>query len=314
MAKSKRSLNWVPVLGAAKFQNDELSFSAAPGIPQSGNEGPLSLVKCNEVFQTGRVSCRVRLENSQDRFQFVLNHGLPEQVVIGLNTAGMPFGILATRSGAWSPLALSGQGTTVSANVWHDVSVTVSGSMIKMQYDGVEVVATQHSVERAQLGVLFQVVSSGDDVEAPEAVRTIHARDIKIHGVRPRVFVVMQFTPEFNALYEHVICPICLEFGYEVIRADDIFTNGLIISDITQSIRDASVVIADITPNNANVFYEVGYSHAIGKPTILLSDKSRDKLPFDVSGFRTLFYDNTIAGKQGIEERLRRHLENIPQG
>lgn len=74
---------------------------------------------------------------------------------------------------------------------------------------------------------------------------------------------------------------------------------------------NTSIVIADITPNNPNVFYEVGYAHGIGKNTILLSDRKREQLPFDVSGFRTLFYENTIAGKGEVEARLRKHLEVI---
>jgi len=35
------------------------------------------------------------------------------------------------------------------------------------------------------------------------------------------------------------------------------------------------------------------------------------KLPFDVSPFRTLFYENTIAGKAKIVEGLRKHLAAI---
>jgi hypothetical protein len=34
-------------------------------------------------------------------------------------------------------------------------------------------------------------------------------------------------------------------------------------------------------------------------------------LPFDVSPFRTLFYENTIEGKRKIEERLRNHIQAI---
>jgi nucleoside 2-deoxyribosyltransferase len=63
------------------------------------------------------------------------------------------------------------------------------------------------------------------------------------------------------------------------------------------------------------VFYEVGYAHGIGKPTILLSDRKRDeKLPFDIAGFRTLFYDNTISGKGVVEERLKKHLDGLRAG
>lgn len=52
-------------------------------------------------------------------------------------------------------------------------------------------------------------------------------------------------------------------------------------------------------------FMKVGYSHAIGKPTILIN------LPFDVSSFRTIFYDNTIAGKSAVEKTLIKFLKNI---
>ena len=121
----------------------------------------------------------------------------------------------------------------------------------------------------------------------------------------------MQFTEDYNTLYREVIEPTCQSYGYSVIRADDLYTSGLIIEDITQSIREATIVIADVTPNNANVFYEVGFSHGIGKPTILLSDRKREKLPFDISGFRMLFYDNTIGGKRAVESRLAKHLDNI---
>ena len=118
---------------------------------------------------------------------------------------------------------------------------------------------------------------------------------------------IAQETP----LYKDVIEPVCTDFGFQVIRGDNVYTNGLIIEDITRSIRECSIVIADITPNNANVYYELGFAHGIGKPAILLSDRNRDKLPFDISGFRLLFYDNTIGGKTAVEQALRKHLEAI---
>ena len=84
----------------------------------------------------------------------------------------------------------------------------------------------------------------------------------------------------------------------------------MILHDIAQGIIDATIVVAEITPANQNVFYELGYAHALGKPTILLAERGK-QLPFDISGFRVLFYDNTIAGKKQIEEGFRRHLEAI---
>ena len=119
----------------------------------------------------------------------------------------------------------------------------------------------------------------------------------------------MQFTDEYNELYRDVIKPICESYDYECIRADEFYQTSLILNDIINSIKEASIIIADITPDNPNVFYEVGYAHALNKPLILLSDKKRQKLPFDVSGFRTLFYDNTIGGKSKVEETLKKYLD-----
>jgi hypothetical protein len=51
----------------------------------------------------------------------------------------------------------------------------------------------------------------------------------------------------------------------------------------------------------------LGYAHALRKPTILLADRDK-QLPFDISGYRCLFYENTIGGKAKVEEGLRKHL------
>jgi nucleoside 2-deoxyribosyltransferase len=84
----------------------------------------------------------------------------------------------------------------------------------------------------------------------------------------------------------------------------------MILHDIAQGIVDAKVVVAEITPANQNVFYEIGYAHALGKPTILLAERGK-QLPFDISGYRVLFYENSIAGKKQVEEGLKKHLQAI---
>ena len=122
----------------------------------------------------------------------------------------------------------------------------------------------------------------------------------------------MKFEKDFDELYNEVISPKFKDYGYETIRADECYTSTPIINDIVKEINDASVIIADITMDNPNVFYELGYSHALGKTTILLADiNKRDKLPFDISGFRTIFYENSIGGKKEIEKTLSKYIENI---
>jgi nucleoside 2-deoxyribosyltransferase len=114
-------------------------------------------------------------------------------------------------------------------------------------------------------------------------------------------------------IHEEVIKTVCDEFGLGAHRADETYGPGLIIEDVTREISESQFVIAEITPPNPNVYYEIGFAHAIKKPVILLADKEKEKLPFDVSGFRTLFYQNSIAGKRKFEEGLRKNIAALLQ-
>ena len=82
--------------------------------------------------------------------------------------------------------------------------------------------------------------------------------------------------------------------------------------DIKREISESKVVIAEITAPNQNVFYELGYAHALNKPTILLARRGRE-LPFDIRSYRVIFYDDTIGGKPEVERSLIKHLRSVLQ-
>ena len=86
----------------------------------------------------------------------------------------------------------------------------------------------------------------------------------------------------------------------------------MIFQDIIRGLEEARVVIAEITPANKNVFDELGYAHALNKPTILLVEKgAEEKLPFDIRGYRCIIYEDSIAGKRHVQSELRNHLTSI---
>lgn len=60
--------------------------------------------------------------------------------------------------------------------------------------------------------------------------------------------------------------------------------------DVWRMIRDAEIIVAELTTQNANVFYELGLAHAAGKPVILLSE-TMDDVPFDLRSLRVITYD-----------------------
>jgi hypothetical protein len=185
------------------------------------------------------------------------------------------------------------------ANEEIEVRYEIFGSEAKLFVNNILYCELNLNVSPAPLS--FRITSAGK----------VTLYDIEVESVRPKLFIVMQFTEDFNNLYNDVIIPVSEQAGFEVVRADEFYSSTPILNDIIRSIKESSVIIADITPDNPNVFYEIGYAHAINKPTILICDKTRDKLPFDVSSFRTLFYENSISGKTKIENSLRKYLENI---
>lgn len=127
---------------------------------------------------------------------------------------------------------------------------------------------------------------------------------------QPQVFVAMQFGQPFDTLYQEVIQPGASNLGLEVLRIDEMAGPGIIFEDIKNQIAESKIVIAEITAPNQNVFYELGYAHALNKPTILLAQRGKE-LPFDIRSYRVIFYDNSIGGKPALEKNLKKHLESV---
>jgi hypothetical protein len=128
---------------------------------------------------------------------------------------------------------------------------------------------------------------------------------------RPRAFVAMEYREPFDTFYREVIKPQA-EKLYDVVRIDEKSGPGVIFQEMLREIMQSEVVIAEITPANPNVFYELGYAQALGKPAILLAQRG-GKLPFDIASYRVVFYDDSIGGKSRVEKDLARHLEAIAQ-
>lgn len=114
-----------------------------------------------------------------------------------------------------------------------------------------------------------------------------------------------------DQLLKHIITPIAKEFGYEPVRADKISEPGMITNQIIARLVEDPLVIADLSFQNPNVFYELAIRHAVKKPFVQIIKKG-DKIPFDVSGLRTIELD--IADLDSVEKakkELRGHIESI---
>jgi len=130
----------------------------------------------------------------------------------------------------------------------------------------------------------------------------------KMSPARDAAAVMMPLASEFNRVYE-TIRDACVDTGFQCRRADDIWEESTIIQDIFNLIYKAHVVIVDFTGKNANVFYETGIAHALGKHVVPIA-RAIDDVPFDIKHHRVLRYsDETEAGlaqlRQSLAARLR---------
>src|SRR6187399_1948531 len=131
--------------------------------------------------------------------------------------------------------------------------------------------------------------------------------------MKKKVFMVMPFSNTVaKDAYNLSIKKICERHYLEIRRADDIFSTNPVYEDIVKEIKDASIVIVDITDNNPNVFYELGMAHTLKRnQTIIITQGEFNKTPFDIAHFRIIKYENTIVGKENLEHQLDLTLKTL---
>ena len=303
-----RSAHWAPILGQWEISDMNQKFRGeGQGATAHGQLFPMGLAISNVAMQSGM--CRVQIRFSapfDEKVQaggIVLGYRSPEQHYIfaelGAARSAYPLGKYVTGFG-WRPLVTTGELRNLKKDRDYSLQLNLSGQELRMLVDDVPVLQhlLSHPLEGRQVGL----IAAGE--------QEVSFSSFAVSSGRPRAFVVMQFAEPYDTFYREVIQKQAEAAGFEVVRIDEKAGPGVIFQDIQREIEQAEIVIAEITPVNPNVFYELGYAHALRKPTILLAQRDAE-LPFDIKSFRVVFYNDTIGGKAEVERNLRRHLEAI---
>ncbi|HET6884082.1 MAG TPA: hypothetical protein VFI31_28265 [Pirellulales bacterium] len=301
---------WAALAGDWDLTETSARYKPSPAATAS-NVAPLGLAICDERFRDGLIRATLRFEGEDGPLKggsagIVLGYHSEsgDYLVAGLGAFDFAYCIWEFSPAlGWQPRHRSaGTIHNLRYNRDYDLKVTQKGQRISLAVDDVPVL--EHLLARPLSGNQLGIYAW---CESPVVVN-----GYAVQRRSPMAFVAMQFGDPYDKIYRSVVKPKAEKLGFEVVRIDEVNKPGIIFQDIQRKIEDAKVVIAEISAPNQNVYYEIGYAHALNKPTILLAQRGKE-LPFDIRSYRVIFYEDSIAGKPLVERTLREHLHSILQ-
>jgi hypothetical protein len=302
---------WVPVKRWAALAGNWSFKDLSERYEGPSTAGGYGLAICDEKFRDGLIRAKVRFEGQDGPLMgesagIVLGYHSESggYLVVGLGAFELAYSIWEFLPGSgWVNRKGSGLNRNLRNKQDYLLEVTQKGQRISLVVDDVPIL--EHVLPSPLPGNQLGLYAMSESTP-------VGFQDFAVQRRKPTAFVVMQFGEPYDTIYRTVIRHEAKKLGIDIIRIDEVNRPGIIFQDIQRKIEDAKVVIAEITAPNQNVYYEVGYAHALNKPTILLAQRDKE-LPFDIRSYRVIFYDNSIGGKPVVEKTLREHLRAILQ-
>jgi hypothetical protein len=116
-------------------------------------------------------------------------------------------------------------------------------------------------------------------------------------------FVAMPFSEGFEDIYEFGIYSSVRRCGYVCEKVDESVFTGNIVERITEGIKNATFIIAEMSLERPNVYLEVGFAWGLKKPVILIAREGQ-KLHFDLSHHKCLFYKTIGKLSESLEKTI----------
>jgi hypothetical protein len=123
-------------------------------------------------------------------------------------------------------------------------------------------------------------------------------------AARPHAFVAMPFGESFEDVFYYGIQPPVQSAGLLCERMDLISFTGDIVEHMREKISSASILVADLSEANPNVYLEIGYAWGVRTPCILVCNRKSD-LKFDLRGQRCLHYGSIKELEISLSAELR---------
>lgn len=127
-------------------------------------------------------------------------------------------------------------------------------------------------------------------------------------------FVIQPFdNDKFDKRYSDTFEPAIAKAGYNSYRVDKDNSVTIPIEDIESKIKESEICFAEISTDNPNVWYELGYAFACGKNVIMVcSDERVGKFPFDIQHkFIIRYKTGSVSDFNELSEKITNKISAI---
>lgn len=128
-------------------------------------------------------------------------------------------------------------------------------------------------------------------------------------------FVIQPFDDgRFDKRFDDTFAPAIIAAGMEPYRVDRDPASVVPIEDVEVGIRRSDACFAEITTDNPNVWFELGFAIAARKPVVIACAEDRERFPFDVQHRSIIRYKTDSASDfselgDKITQRLKAAVE-----
>lgn len=140
---------------------------------------------------------------------------------------------------------------------------------------------------------------------------------VKVPDAKDDCFIAMPFAEKFKAAYTPIMMAASqLRLHPVRIKTGEMQPGVDFDVDIVNATRSARMVVAVCSPEpatskpNPNVMYELGWAHALGKPTLILTSDIRT-LPSDLAVKHVLTYEETEIGTDEFTRKIKENMRDI---
>jgi hypothetical protein len=131
-----------------------------------------------------------------------------------------------------------------------------------------------------------------------------------------KCFVIQPFDKDrFDKRYNDIFQPAILNAELEPYRVDEDFSVRVLIDEIEKGILESAICFAEITTDNPNVWYELGYAFACNKDVVMVcSDERQGKFPFDIQHRHIISYKTgSKSDFESLEGAITRKIKALLQ-